>query len=730
MKTLLSIIVILIISTIPILASTEGKMFLRVDENKNVFTTDLEKVFERDIQSKNLYKANLHLYDQNEGRKAFDIIEDLKKNIDEDDRELSVEIEGDFCIKNCPPNKYPNIEIHYSFNKPPKIELNDVLFENEKAIFSWEGSDRDGKFLEYFLEVNSEEKTYKSHWITETSKGKILEPGKYTWRVTVRDNSKVNNVVKSEQKSFEIEKAPLKKPKILKPKDELLTNEKEIDFIIGGNKGVKNVLYINNEEIYSTTKKDIRESIKLKTEGINNIKVVSYRGKEEVKDQITIFTDWTPPSKPNFDLKEKDNSLLIKIYNERYEKAHIFLNNEKLKTIEKTTEYINLIKEIDDEEQYEIGVILFDKVGNESEKKTKMFLPFKDKLGYGSGTEGVANITPPGYSTCILKYNFTYEEFEYKKCNLTKPQLVATLHKTEDKEIYKIKSLGVYNPHLKLIIHVYACTSNIQCSEQYITSYKKNTIPYNLGRMYVDRKFEAANRYVTTSDLSFESTIVNRENLAGKELTTRYYLNLGLTFNNTWIDIAVHSPHSNVLEIPEPLIIKEDKSEDLFRFPFSRYIGVTQWHGYTDFQSPHTGIDFGSYKEPIYAPGDGYIQAVGWDNYYGECLSGGNFVRIEHDNGIHTVYFHLKDYKKENGKEWQVGERIQRGEKLGTSGNTGAFNCQPLGYHLHFETRQNRYQSSHMNPVPHVDVNWDKIPTIDHERYPGRLTGDNPHPGW
>ncbi len=165
-----------------------------------------------------------------------------------------------------------------------------------------------------------------------------------------------------------------------------------------------------------------------------------------------------------------------------------------------------------------------------------------------------------------------------------------------------------------------------------------------------------------------------------------------------------------------------------FEFIFKTYIGVTQWHGKTAYQNPHTGIDFGAVKAPIYAPANGYIKAIGWDNFSGKCQSGGNYVRIVHDNGMQTVYFHLKDYTKDNGKKWKIGERILVGQKVGTSGNTGKWKCLPLGYHLHFEMRMNSHQSSHVNPVPYMNVDWDKIPTIGYQNRPNRLTGDNPHP--
>jgi len=56
------------------------------------------------------------------------------------------------------------------------------------------------------------------------------------------------------------------------------------------------------------------------------------------------------------------------------------------------------------------------------------------------------------------------------------------------------------------------------------------------------------------------------------------------------------------------------------------------------------------------------------------------------------------------------------------------YNCEPLASHLHFELRTTLATSSHVNPVPYFSVDWNSIHTAKAGTYPGRLTGDNPHP--
>ena len=167
---------------------------------------------------------------------------------------------------------------------------------------------------------------------------------------------------------------------------------------------------------------------------------------------------------------------------------------------------------------------------------------------------------------------------------------------------------------------------------------------------------------------------------------------------------------------------KEKVNKKPFGFPFEKIIGVTQWYGNTAYQQPHTGIDFGATKETIISPGDGEIVALGWDNFNGECFSGGNYLVLKHSNGMHTAYFHIEKYFV------KLGDLVKRGERIAVSGNSGKWNCQNLGYHLHFETRLGRYQDTHVNPIDYIDVNWEDVPTLGYRYNPGRLSGENPHP--
>ena len=105
----------------------------------------------------------------------------------------------------------------------------------------------------------------------------------------------------------------------------------------------------------------------------------------------------------------------------------------------------------------------------------------------------------------------------------------------------------------------------------------------------------------------------------------------------------------------------------------------------------HDGIDISGtgYKSPIYAALDGTVIEAGYGGIVGNA-SGCNVV-IEHDNGYYTVYAHMAtkyksdiSYKRYKSSECQmivsVGQRVNRGQRIGLMGKTGT----ATGVHLHF----------------------------------------------
>jgi murein DD-endopeptidase MepM/ murein hydrolase activator NlpD len=89
-------------------------------------------------------------------------------------------------------------------------------------------------------------------------------------------------------------------------------------------------------------------------------------------------------------------------------------------------------------------------------------------------------------------------------------------------------------------------------------------------------------------------------------------------------------------------------------------------------QRMHEGVDFkASEGTSIMASAAGTVISI--DSTY----TYGRMVLINHGDGYRTRYAHLAKY----GKRIEVGTRVQQGEVIGLSGNSGM----SAGPHLHFE---------------------------------------------
>ncbi len=89
----------------------------------------------------------------------------------------------------------------------------------------------------------------------------------------------------------------------------------------------------------------------------------------------------------------------------------------------------------------------------------------------------------------------------------------------------------------------------------------------------------------------------------------------------------------------------------------------------------HNGVDLASsYGTPILAAGSGKVVVSkfgGWNGGYG------NYVVIQHPNGMQTLYGHM------SAVDVAVGDDVSQGFEIGKMGSTG----QSTGVHLHFEVR-------------------------------------------
>lgn len=128
-------------------------------------------------------------------------------------------------------------------------------------------------------------------------------------------------------------------------------------------------------------------------------------------------------------------------------------------------------------------------------------------------------------------------------------------------------------------------------------------------------------------------------------------------------------------------------SSDSFAMPV-RYAGVSspygnRFHPVLRRYILHTGVDLVAKYVPLRAARTGVVSFAGNMSGYGKIII------IKHDNGYETRYAHLSQIST------RVGERVEKGELIGKTGNTG----RTTGPHLHFEIRKN---GRTLNPMKYL----------------------------
>lgn len=116
-------------------------------------------------------------------------------------------------------------------------------------------------------------------------------------------------------------------------------------------------------------------------------------------------------------------------------------------------------------------------------------------------------------------------------------------------------------------------------------------------------------------------------------------------------------------------------------------------HPLTGRVTAHTGTDFRAPTgTPILAASAGRVQGRGYDRPRAQGGTGaGNWIRLDHGNGVTTRYYHLSKIQV------SPGQAVTAGQRIGLSGSTGDSSAA----HLHFEIRIN---GTPTNPVPYLSA--------------------------
>ena len=148
---------------------------------------------------------------------------------------------------------------------------------------------------------------------------------------------------------------------------------------------------------------------------------------------------------------------------------------------------------------------------------------------------------------------------------------------------------------------------------------------------------------------------------------------------------------STVYEPTTEVVIIGTKKEESFGLPFLANKGYTLSQ---DYGNGHYAMDFAVwYGDPILAVKSGTVIYAYDEGDFPKSDANwtyGTFVVIEHENGVRSLYAHLKS------RTVSAGQKVSGGQVIGYSGNTGRVNPAPTasdplaGTHLHFEIRVKR----------------------------------------
>lgn len=161
---------------------------------------------------------------------------------------------------------------------------------------------------------------------------------------------------------------------------------------------------------------------------------------------------------------------------------------------------------------------------------------------------------------------------------------------------------------------------------------------------------------------------------------------VGQTFSETYTNLDQLKREAQFLEASFDSIVSKLKQDDHFRRHFPSIAPVQgKWYRssryglrkdpFTGRQQFHNGVDLaGRPGTPIIATADGIIEKVAYDRRLG------HYVKIDHGNGLQTLYGHLRSKPK-----LKLGNKVKRGDKIGEMGDTG----RATATHVHYTVIKN-----------------------------------------
>lgn len=121
----------------------------------------------------------------------------------------------------------------------------------------------------------------------------------------------------------------------------------------------------------------------------------------------------------------------------------------------------------------------------------------------------------------------------------------------------------------------------------------------------------------------------------------------------------------------------------IYYLPYKKGDSFFVWQGYNGYVSHknENSLDFSfPYGTEVYSARGGFVVEIVENNFERcdriECMKYNNYILVYHQDGSFAAYAHIK----KNGAEVMVGQKIEKGQFIGYSGDVGY----TTGPHLHF----------------------------------------------
>jgi len=417
--------------------------------------------------------------------------------------------------------------------------------------------------------------------------------------------------------------------------------------------------YINQQEEKLKVKYNVDKIYTPK--GVEIKKVITYNKKYNSNEEI-------------YNLLVKEQNFTIKGVTIEIEKEIVLEEEENLKeNTKKEYTTINVInKEIFDESIVDIVKAFVD------EEEYNSFMNSEQEPIVDVG-ENIEDIYIQEKITYKEDYISTDEEIFTDKAELTKYLLYGT---TESQKTYTVKdgdtietiaTANKLNVQEFLIANPEFVSANnlLYESQKVVVGLIEPVISIVVEKHSVQeeiQKFDTEVKY--DDDLIIGYSYVEREGENGLDKVTRKYQYI----NGQMADVALVGS-VEIKPSVSKILVKGDKYvpnvADLsyWAWPTSRPYTITTGYEYR-WGSFHAAIDiYVGFGSAIYAANNGTVYATGSGCVRGatKCNGGrGNYIIINHNaGGYYTQYMHL------NTVLVKPGQTVQRGQKIGTMGNTG-----------------------------------------------------------